>query len=303
MARKWRYLAVILAALGLAVVVWHFKVAALVYYWGSIKLAPEAKGLELAGYRVTIDAKEIQGIAKNASGLTYNSETGTLFSVTNRPPAIFEITTQGELIRVIPLRGASDPEGITHLRANLFLIADEATKKIHLVEIYAGQSELNLLETPQLQLSLDFAHNLGYEGISWDGRSQRLFLTKEKRPMRVLVIEGLLQTLETKDFNLRVTEWKSPRASTLFMTDLSSLTFHEPTGNLVLLSDESKLIVEYSSDGYPVGIMPLWRGWHGLRRSVPQAEGIAFGTDRTLYVVSEPNLFYRFEPLTTAKPN
>jgi uncharacterized protein YjiK len=28
---------------------------------------------------------------------------------------------------------------------------------------------------------------------------------------------------------------------------------------------------------------------------VPQAEGIAMGPDGSLYLISEPNLFYRFE--------
>ncbi|MDC6668450.1 SdiA-regulated domain-containing protein [Leclercia adecarboxylata] len=35
-------------------------------------------------------------------------------------------------------------------------------------------------------------------------------------------------------------------------------------------------------------------GKHGLERNVPQAEGIAMGPDGTLYLVSEPNLFYVF---------
>ncbi|MFP5340066.1 MAG: SdiA-regulated domain-containing protein, partial [Gammaproteobacteria bacterium] len=33
---------------------------------------------------------------------------------------------------------------------------------------------------------------------------------------------------------------------------------------------------------------------HGLERDVPQAEGMAMGPDGTLYLVSEPNLFYVF---------
>ena len=38
----------------------------------------------------------------------------------------------------------------------------------------------------------------------------------------------------------------------------------------------------------------LLRGMNGLKRSVPQAEGLAMDEQGTLYLVSEPNLFYRF---------
>jgi len=42
-------------------------------------------------------------------------------------------------------------------------------------------------------------------------------------------------------------------------------------------------------------MMPLWRGFHGLQRKVPQPEGLAVGPNGAIYVLSEPNLFYRFE--------
>jgi uncharacterized protein YjiK len=60
------------------------------------------------------------------------------------------------------------------------------------------------------------------------------------------------------------------------------------------LSDESRLLVEYDADRELIGIMPLWRGWHGLDRSIPQAEGGTVDPEGNIYIVSEPNLFYRF---------
>ncbi|PDQ07840.1 hypothetical protein CJZ73_23850 [Salmonella enterica subsp. enterica serovar Enteritidis] len=41
-------------------------------------------------------------------------------------------------------------------------------------------------------------------------------------------------------------------------------------------------------------VMSLRRGHCGLRRDIPQAEGIASDDRDTLWIVSEPNLFYRF---------
>lgn len=85
---------------------WQFKVVSLGYYWIKMRgMAAEwqAEGIWLPYYRVTIEAKEIVGIAKNASGLTYNKETGTLFSVINSPPEIVELSTDGYLLRRIQL--------------------------------------------------------------------------------------------------------------------------------------------------------------------------------------------------------
>ena len=41
-------------------------------------------------------------------------------------------------------------------------------------------------------------------------------------------------------------------------------------------------------------LINLCQHMHGLKRSVPQAEGLAMNEVGELYLVSEPNLFYRF---------
>ena len=84
------------------------------------------------------------------------------------------------------------------------------------------------------------------------------------------------------------------RDKRLFVRDLSSLQFDEGTGHLLALSDESRLVVELDTDGEPVSTLSLLRGMHGLKRSVPQAEGVAMDDRGVLYLVSEPNLFYVF---------
>jgi uncharacterized protein YjiK len=92
---------------------------------------------------------------------------------------------------------------------------------------------------------------------------------------------------------LEVTSSKQ-RDAGLFVRDLSSLQFDERSGHLLALSDESRQILELDTEGRPVGNVSLSKGSMGLSKSVPQAEGIAMGDDGTLYLVSEPNLFYVF---------
>lgn len=81
----------------------------------------------------------------------------------------------------------------------------------------------------------------------------------------------------------------------LFVRDLSSLQFDERTGHLLALSDESRLVLELDVDGKPISTLSLLRGQNGLKKSVPQAEGIAMDDNGVLYLISEPNLFYVFE--------
>ena len=85
------------------------------------------------------------------------------------------------------------------------------------------------------------------------------------------------------------------RDAGMFVRDLSSLQYDERSGHLLALSDESRLIIELDVDGRPLSTMSISGGRQGLQKTVPQAEGIAMDDDGTLYLVSEPNLFYVFK--------
>ena len=61
-------------------------------------------------------------------------------------------------------------------------------------------------------------------------------------------------------------------------------------------------MVELDVDGRPISTLSLLRGMHGLKRSVPQAEGVAMDDRGVLYLVSEPNLFYVFSKDEPAQP-
>lgn len=250
--------------------------------------------LRLNSYQVDIDAKKVSGIDRNLSGLTYNPETDTLFSVVNSPPAILELSKEGDLIRKIPVDGVKDLEGISHIRFNKFVITDERDQKIIEMNIAGDTTYIHKNSLNYIRIGLgQFDKNKGFEGVEWDDSRQTLFVVKEKSPKKIYALRGF-PPKANQYVAIEIDEWKPSKNHSSFISDLSSVFIHQTTGNITLLGEESKLIAEYQYEGDFLSMLKLKAGYHGLLKDVPQAEGLAIDHDDSLYVVSEPNLFYRF---------
>ncbi len=252
-----------------------------------------AGALWLPDYQVEIEAKPIAGISRNISALTWNKDSRTLFSVVNSPPEIVELSTAGELLRRIPVRGLNDTEAIEYIGDNRFIIADERKQKLVKIIVDASTTEIDVALAQHITLGIGLSGNKGIEGLAWDWQNERLYAAKEKNPISIFVITGFPQKAD-QPLSLEIGR-DALRDSRLFLKDVSSLDFNNHYGHLLVLSDESKLILEVSSDGRPISSLSLQRGQHGLKRSIPQAEGMAIDDHDTLYLVSEPNLFYAFK--------
>lgn len=295
--RRW-VISTLAAIVTLAGALWLSGYAALIHGWAvtrSQQAEWQDKGIWLPDYQVSIEAKPIEGIGENLSGLTYSNATGTIFAVSNRPAAVIELSTEGELLRKIPLTGSKDPEGITHLSGSRFIIADEAKHRLAGVEITGETTALDVTKAPYIILDLGPLHNSGIEGISWDETNARLLTAHEIFPVRVLTISGLGTMEGTGKLALEIREWSPALGSSFMAAELSSLTYHEATGNLLLLSHVNAALFEYAPSGDLVSMIPLWKGQAGLDHAVPQAEGVAIGAAGEIFVISEPNLFYRFK--------
>jgi uncharacterized protein YjiK len=282
----------LLASLTLGTALWYFRVIPLLWYWNSIPDdAPQA--MRLGEYRVTLEAHPIADL-EDASSMTYNNETDTLFTTRNHPAQIVELSRDGKVLRRIPVAGVNDLEGISHMEGPLFVIIDERLQQIYRVALAADTTHVDVTNAPRLGLGVLQNGNLGFEGVTWNESRHRLFVAKEKTP-RVFEIDGLPRLMDGQGANLQIREWQPQQPFWRFLRDLSSLSRHDENGHMFLLSDESKILLEYDEEDRLVGLMPLWRGFHGLTASVPQAEGVAVGRDGAIYLISEPNLFYRFE--------
>ena len=275
-------------------VLWFSGLPGLAYFHAVVAFGADAARpeLSLGDYEAKIEARAIDGLTNDLSGLTYSAKTGTLFAVINRPPQVVELSTDGQLLRRIALKGVKDPEGLTHVEADRFIVSNERDQSLHWVTIGPDTTLVTARGGDHLRLNIDAMRNMGFEGVSWDSRRKRLYITQEMFPARVLLVQGLDST--TRGFNLDVSEWKPRGFAGAFMLDLSSASLHETTGNLILLSHLSRLLIEYAPDGRVLSYLPLWRGMSGLSASIAQAEGVAIGSDGDVFIVAEPNLFYRF---------
>lgn len=247
-----------------------------------------------------IDAKPIPAIDNNLSGLTFDSDLGLLWAVINGPNELIALNTEGEIQARYQLVGFDDVEALAYLGQGQLIVAEERKQNLVIINIPIAadgriqtRAELQYAQYPAITLALWDEDNKGIEGLAYDLNNDRLYVAKERDPIQLLEVSGIRASLE-QGLSMQVRNLSDWVQDNVFATDLSSATFDQKTGHLILLSDESKLLIEITTSGEVISFRSLSRGFAGLRRGIPQAEGVSMDADGHLYVVSEPNLFYRF---------
>jgi len=250
--------------------------------------AERQESVWLPDYQVVIDAKPLPGMEKDeASDIAYDSQTKTLFSVMGKNPFLAELSLQGDVLRKMPLVGWSNPEGVTVLGNGLLAIVDEREHFISIVKVDADTRELNIADFPKYDLGPSKDQNKAFEAITFDPRNQQLLLGEERPPALLTWKSDGSQTLTGDKQKLASDE--------LDIRNLSALAIDPRTGHTLVLSADSHLLLELDEKGEQVSFMALLGGLNGLKKTIPRAEGVTMDENGTLYFVSEPNLFYRFE--------
>ncbi|WP_160104818.1 SdiA-regulated domain-containing protein [Pseudomonas izuensis] len=283
--------------------VWLFLVAVVAYgvafamhwdnrgvLWVKERFASPAErqaSIWLPDYHAVIDAKSLPGMEKDeASDLAYDPQTKTLFSVMGKNPFLVELSLQGDVLRKMPLVGWSNPEGVTVLGNGLLAIVDERDHLITVVKVDADTRELNIANFPKYDLGPSKDQNKAFEAIVWDSPNQQLLLGEE-RPPALFAWKSDGKALSGDKLKLA--------SHALDVRNLSALAIDPRTGHMLVLSADSHLLLELDKKGEQVSFIALLGGFHGLKKTIPRAEGVAMDEAGTLYMVSEPNLFYRYE--------
>ncbi|HAU6779632.1 TPA: YjiK family protein [Salmonella enterica subsp. enterica serovar Tado] len=248
-----------------------------------LKYGDKPSALALSSYKAVIQQKPVAGVKSNLSGLTYSAEDRMLFAVINNPPELVWLTTEGQLVGRMPLQGIHDPESIAWSGGNQFQIGSEKDGAVYKTQVDIQRGAMQIISMVKLE-GYDKAKNKGLEGTAWDAKNERLYAAKERKPIMIKEVEM------SKNGITRA----SPSAITASVSDVSGLEYHAPTDSLLVLSDESKMILEVSSEWRVRDRLFLTAEWSGLRDDIPQPEGIAMDNENNLYIVSEPNLFYKF---------
>ncbi|WP_312930094.1 SdiA-regulated domain-containing protein [Stutzerimonas nitrititolerans] len=258
-------------------------------YWQeqSTDAEQRAASIWLPDYELVLETT-LAGLEEDeTSGLTWDPATGTLFTVTGQNPQLVEFTTGGVVLRRIRLTGFSDPEAVEALDDGRLGIVDERRRLVAVFRLAPDVESLDLDDLARYDLGFDDAGNKGFEGLAWNPRTQRMLLAKERDPQGLFELPfpgedgaaGVLEALPGQD---------------LLVRDISSVAIDPRTGHTLMLSDESRLLVELDRLGRPRSFISLFGGLNGLVDGIEQAEGVAMDGEGNIYVVGEPNRFFVF---------
>ncbi len=253
----------------------------------NLSKGERAASIWLPGYKAVLQGKSLAGLENDeTSDLAYNPVTGTLFTVTGKVPQLVELTRDGDVLRRIPLKGFSNPEGVAVLENGNVAVTDERRRSLSIFRLDPLTRELDVSQGDEFDLGFPDSGNKGFEGIAWDPAQGRLLLGKERTPEMFSLasdgsrhLEGALRPLPGYGLGMR---------------NLSALSVDPRTGHLLVLSAQSNLLLELDETGEPVSFISLLGGLNGLAKRIPRAEGVAMDERGDIYMVSEPNLFYVF---------
>ncbi|HCN18701.1 MAG TPA: hypothetical protein DIS73_00175 [Planctomycetia bacterium] len=205
------------------------------------------------------------------SGLTYDPHTDTLWTVRDGRGGVYQLDKQGELLTIIDIR-TNDLEGIAYNPLNdTFLLAEERHREI--LEIDRQGNVLRTIKVPIEWRMWNLNH--GIEGVSIDPRTGHVFVANEKSPKAVIELDedgNVIKSFEVEEAD-----------------DLSDICYAYSSGNLLVLSHESKKIMEFTPGGKLVSSLTI---------DIPQAEGITKDADGNIYIICDKSeTLYVFTPV------
>ncbi len=243
-------------------------------------------------------------LAQEASGVTFNWDTQTLFVVGDGGTSVVQVDTLGQLINSMTLAPGNspqgtdfyDPEGITYIGNGQFVLVEERDRQAVLFTYVAGGIlTRSVAQTVNLGT---FVQNIGIEGISYDPLTNGFICVKETQP------EGIFQT--GIDFNAGTASNGSPTtvnsidlfnpalanlldfADVFALSNLPALQGQPNYSNLLVLSQESGKIVNIDRSGNISSSLTIMSDPNNpLSLAAQQHEGLTMDRNGTLYTVSE----------------
>ncbi len=232
---------------------------------------------DLTGYTLTGTYALPATLAEEASAVTYNWTSGTLFVLGDEGEALVEVSKTGTLISSITLTGFDDTEGLTYLGGNQFVVTEERLRDAYRLNYTSGSTVARgSLLSADLGTTVG---NVGIEGISYNPLDGTFITVKERTPQGVnvnaITFGGTATVSSLFTPNLGVLDLSDVQA----LSTVSSLVGTEDQDNLLLISQESGRLLEVDRAGNVLSQFDfLYSG---------SAEGITIDGDGIVYVVAE----------------
>ncbi len=251
--------------------------------------APGAMTVDLSKYQLTATHMLPPIAASEASAVTYNWDTGTLFVIGDEGEAIVEVSTTGQQLSTMTLTGFEDTEGLTYMGGGTFAIAEERIQDLVELDYLAGGAiDFNNLETVSIGPTVG---NIGLEGVSFDPTTGNFIMVKEKFPQRVMEAD-----VDFSDESANVWDLFDPTLGLADLSDVQALSIvpgmkgGPDEQNLLIFSQESAMLLEVTRSG----IIESSFDFNGIATN---AEGVTIGYDGTIYIVGEVPALYVLQPI------
>jgi uncharacterized protein YjiK len=248
---------------------------------GSLLLPGFAAALSLADYSVTGQYALPAITAAEASAVTYNWDTGTLFVLGDEGDALVEVATDGTPISSMILTGFIDTEALTYVGGGQFVLAEERLRDAYRLTYSAGGSvDSSALPTADLGPTVG---NIGVEGLSFDRRDGTFLQVKEVGPQEVNLVDITFGT----PGSATITQLFDPAGlSVLDLSDVqvlsgvTSLVGTPGADDLLIFSQASSRLLHVSRTGLLLGSLDF--SGYSL-----EAEGVTIDPNGTIYIVAE----------------
>lgn len=251
--------------------------------------------LDLADYRLVAihDLPSVQ--ASEASAVTWNWDTDTLFVLGDEGDYVVEVNKQGQRISSMNLFGFDDTEGLSYLGNGQFVLVEERLQDVHRFSYTAGGS-IGRSATPAVSVGATVG-NVGLEGLSYDPLSGRFILVKEKTPQAVYDA-----ALDFTTGSATVTELVPPAnqfarlfdtldlADVQTLTTVASLRGTADQDNLLIYSQETPRLMEVTRSGEVLSQFDF-------SAIAEDAEGVTIDGNGVIYIVGETPRLYVLAPV------
>jgi len=221
-------------------------------------------------------------LAAEASAVTYNWTTDTLFVLGDEGDALVEVSKTGALVSSMTLTDFHDTEGLTYIGSGQFVLTEERLRNAYLLNYMAGTSVARgTLSVADLGSTVK---NIGIEGISYDPTDGSYVTVKE------MTLQEVNKNIITFGGSSTVTSLFTPSLGMSDLSDVQVLSTATTAGsadrdNLLILSQESSKLLEVSRTGAILSQLDL--ATLGLPGTT---EGVTIDRSGIVYLVAEEGI-------------